>query len=192
MFDFDLNRRLAAEFIGTAMLLAVVVGSGIMAENLAGGNVAIALLGNTIATGAIPVVLILIFGSISGAHFNPAVTFAFLLRREIGKPDAAAYVTVQVGGGVAGVLVAHLMFDEPLLMLGGTERTGIGQWTGEAVATFGVVGAERYRIATRDSLIINQRPSRYAIEGYRDSARCRASSADRDRCSAAPEGSRRR
>ena len=139
MFDFDVNRRLAAEFIGTAMLLAVVVGTGIMAENLAGGNVAIALLGNTIATGAILVVLILIFGSISGAHFNPAVTFAFLLRREIGKPDAAAYVTVQVGGGAAGVLVAHLMFDEPLLMLGGTERTGIGQWTGEAVATFGLV-----------------------------------------------------
>ena len=140
MPDYDLNRRLAAEFVGTALLLATVVGSGIMAENLAGGNVAIALLGNTVATGAILMVLILIFGPISGAHFNPAVTFAFLLRRDIGSSDAAVYVAVQVAGGLAGTLVAHLMFEEPLLMLGATARTGIGQWTGEAVATFGLVG----------------------------------------------------
>lgn len=140
MPDYDLNRRLAAEFVGTALLLATVVGSGIMAENLAGGNVAIALLGNTVATGAILMVLILIFGPISGAHFNPAVTFAFLLRRDIGSSEAAVYVAVQVAGGLIGTLVAHLMFEEPLLMLGATARTGIGQWTGEAVATFGLVG----------------------------------------------------
>ena len=140
MPEYDLNRRLAAEFVGTALLLATVVGSGIMAENLAGGNVAIALLGNTVATGAILMVLILIFGPISGAHFNPAVTFAFLLRRDIGSSDAAVYVAVQVAGGLVGTLVAHLMFEEPLLMLGATARTGIGQWTGEAVATFGLVG----------------------------------------------------
>ena len=139
MPEYDLNRRLAAEFIGTALLLATVVGSGIMAENLAGGNVAIALLGNTVATGAILVVLILIFGAISGAHFNPAVTFAFLLRRDIDAAEAAAYVAIQIAGGLAGVWLAHLMFNEPLLMLGGTSRTGIGQWTGEAVATFGLV-----------------------------------------------------
>lgn len=140
MPEYDLNRRLAAEFVGTALLLATVVGSGIMAENLAGGNVAIALLGNTVATGAILMVLILIFGPISGAHFNPAVTFAFLLRRDIGSSEAAVYVAVQVAGGLIGTLVAHLMFEEPLLMLGATARTGIGQWTGEAVATFGLVG----------------------------------------------------
>ena len=140
MPEYDINRRLAAEFVGTALLLATVVGSGIMAENLAGGNVAIALLGNTVATGAILMVLILIFGPISGAHFNPAVTFAFLLRRDIGSSDAAVYVAVQVAGGLVGTLVAHLMFEEPLLMLGATARTGIGQWTGEAVATFGLVG----------------------------------------------------
>ena len=140
MPEYDLNRRLAAEFVGTALLLATVVGSGIMAENLAGGNVAIALLGNTVATGAILMVLILIFGPISGAHFNPAVTFAFLLRRDIGPGEAAVYVAVQVVGGLIGTLVAHLMFEEPLLMLGATARTGIGQWTGEAVATFGLVG----------------------------------------------------
>ena len=140
MPDYDLNRRLAAEFVGTALLLATVVGSGIMAENLAGGNVAIALLGNTVATGAILMVLILIFGPISGAHFNPAVTFAFLLRHDIGSSEAAVYVAVQVAGGLIGTLVAHLMFEEPLLMLGVTARTGIGQWTGEAVATFGLVG----------------------------------------------------
>ena len=140
MPEYDLNRRLAAEFVGTALLLATVVGSGIMAENLAGGNVAIALLGNTVATGAILIVLILMFGPISGAHFNPAVTFAFLLRRDIGSSEAAVYVAVQVAGGLVGTLVAHLMFEEPLLMLGATARTGIGQWTGEAVATFGLVG----------------------------------------------------
>ena len=137
--DFDLGRRLTAEFVGTAMLLAVVVGSGIMAENLAGGNVAIALLGNTIATGAILVVLILIFGPISGAHFNPAVTFTFTLQRAISGANAIAYIAVQVAGGLVGVWLAHLMFGEAILMVGTNTRTGVGQWAAESVATFGLV-----------------------------------------------------
>jgi len=136
---FDLGRRLTAEFVGTALLLAVVVGSGIMGERLAGGNVAIALLGNTIATGAMLVVLILIFGPISGAHFNPAVTFTFALQRGISGSDAIAYVVVQVAGGLAGVWLAHLMFGEALIMLGTNTRTGLGQWVAEGVATFGLV-----------------------------------------------------
>jgi glycerol uptake facilitator-like aquaporin len=132
-------RKLAAEWLGTFFLLATVVGSGIMAERLAGGNVAIALLGNTIPTGAILVVLITIFAPISGAHFNPAVTLAFALRREISARDGLAYVAVQVIGGIAGVLVAHVMFGNPLIDPSTTARTGMGQWTGEFVATFGLV-----------------------------------------------------
>jgi glycerol uptake facilitator-like aquaporin len=133
-------RRLTAEWLGTFSLLATVVGSGIMAERLADGNVAIALLGNTIPTGAILVVLILCFGPISGAHFNPAVTLAFAIRREITIPDSLLYVGAQVFGGIAGVLVAHVMFDNPLIDPSTTARTGIGQWVGEFVATFGLVG----------------------------------------------------
>ena len=109
-----MERRLFAEWLGTLFLLATVVGSGIMAERLSGGNVAIALLGNTIPTGAILVVIILIFGPISGAHFNPAVTLAFALRREISPRDSVMYVVAQVIGGIAGVIVAHAMFDNPL------------------------------------------------------------------------------
>ena len=134
------GQRLGAEFLGTAFLLATVVGSGIMAERLAGGNVAIALLGNTIPTGAILVVLILVFGPISGAHFNPAVTLCFALRREISPRDSVFYVAAQVVGGIVGVFVAHLMFDNPLIDPSTTTRTGFGQWTGEFVATFGLVG----------------------------------------------------
>ena len=141
MREHDLPRRLAAEALGTALLLAVVVGSGIMGERLAGGNDAIALLGNTIATGAALVVLILVFGAISGAHFNPAVTLAFSLRREIAGRDAVLYVVVQVAGGLAGVMAAHLMFGEPLLVEGVKNRTGGGQWLGEFVATFGLLAA---------------------------------------------------
>ena len=133
-------RKLTAEWIGTFSLLATVVGSGIMAERLAGGNVAIALLGNTIPTGAILVVLIIIFGPISGAHLNPAVTLSFAIRGEISKRDSALYVATQVFGGISGVLVAHIMFDNPLLDPSTTVRTGIGQWVGEFVATFGLVG----------------------------------------------------
>ena len=139
MSGHDLPRRLAAEALGTAFLLAVVVGSGIMGDRLAGGNDAIALLGNTIATGAALVVLILVFGAISGAHFNPAVTLAFSVRREIGPRDAVLYVAVQIAGGILGVMAAHFMFGEPLLVEGVKARTGPGQWLGEFVATFGLL-----------------------------------------------------
>jgi glycerol uptake facilitator-like aquaporin len=132
-------RRLFAEWLGTLFLLAVVVGSGIMAEKLSGGNVALALLGNTIPTGAILVVLILIFGPISGAHFNPAVTLAFAIRKEIDASSSALYVVAQVIGGLCGVMIAHLMFDNAIIDPSTTARTGVGQWTGEFVATFGLV-----------------------------------------------------
>ncbi len=133
-------RRLFAEWLGTFSLLATVVGSGIMAERLAGGNVAIALLGNTIPTGAILVVLIMVFGPISGAHFNPAVTLAFAIRKEIAVKDSVLYVLTQIVGGISGVLIAHVMFDNPLFDPSTTVRSGIGQWVGEFVATFGLVG----------------------------------------------------
>ena len=136
-----LNRRLAAEALGAALLLATVVGSGIMGERLAGGNAAIALLGNTVATGAILVVLILIFGPVSGAHFNPAVTLCFAVRKEIAPKDALLYVGAQLAGGLCGVMLAHFMFGEPLLTAGVKERTGPGQWAAEAVATFGLLAA---------------------------------------------------
>ena len=138
--NITLSRRLIAEWIGTFSLLATVVGSGIMAERLAGGNIAIALLGNTIPTGAILVVLIMVFGPISGAHLNPAVTFSFALRREISMADSALYIVTQIVGGISGVLVAHIMFDNPLFDPSTTVRTGLGQWVGEFVATFGLVG----------------------------------------------------
>lgn len=141
MNNHDLPRRLTAEFIGTAFLLATVVGSGIMGETLSGGNIAIALLGNTIPTGAILVVLILVFGPVSGAHFNPAVTLAFVVRREIAPGHAAVYVIVQIAGALLGVFVAHVMFGEPAFTASVNARTGVGQWTGEFVATFGLVAA---------------------------------------------------
>ena len=133
-------RKLMAEWLGTFSLLATVVGSGITAERLAGGNVAIALLGNTIPTGAILIVLILVFRPISGAHFNPAVTLVFAIRKEISGRDTFLYVLAQVFGGIAGVLVAHVMFDMPLINLSTTVREGTGQWVGEFVATFGLIG----------------------------------------------------
>lgn len=139
MPSFSLTQRLGAEFLGTAFLLVTVVGSGIMAEALAGGNIAIALLGNTIPTGAILVVLITMLGPISGAHFNPAVTMAFYLRRDIGTGDALAYVIAQIVAGLIGVLAAHLMFDLPVFQASETARTGLGQWFSEWVATFGLV-----------------------------------------------------
>jgi glycerol uptake facilitator-like aquaporin len=133
------SRQVAGEFIGTAFLLAAVVGSGIMAERLAGGNVALALLCNTIPTGAILVVLILIFGPLSGAHFNPAVTLAFGIRRQIGWTAALAYIAAQFAGALVGVWLAHLMFEQSLLQSSLTVRTGIGQWLAEAIATFGLL-----------------------------------------------------
>lgn len=146
---FGPARRLVAEALGTALLLAVVVGSGIMGEALAGGNVAIALLGNTLATGAALVVLITIFGPLSGAHFNPAVTLVFALRREIGWPLAAAYLAAQVAGAIAGVYAAHMMFAEPILQVSTKLRDGPAQAFSEALATFGLVltilGTIRFR-----------------------------------------------
>ncbi len=132
-------RKLFSEGLGTLFLLATVVGSGIMAEQLAGGNMAIALLGNTIPTGAILVVLILVFGPISGAHFNPAVTLAFAIRKEINAHESALYILAQIIGGILGVLIAHLMFENPLIDPSTHNRTGISQWISEFVATFGLV-----------------------------------------------------
>jgi glycerol uptake facilitator-like aquaporin len=135
----SLAQRAFSEFLGTALLLAAVVGSGIMAQKLAGGNGAVALLCNTLPTGAILVVLILVFGPLSGAHFNPAVSVAFALRGELPWRTAAIYVAAQVLGGIVGVLTAHLMFELPLWQYALTVRTGPGQWLAEAVATFGLV-----------------------------------------------------
>ncbi|MBW8754774.1 MAG: aquaporin family protein [Sphingomonadales bacterium] len=135
-----LLRKIAAECVGTAMLLAVVVGSGIMGERLAAGNDAIALLGNTIATGAGLVVLIHIFGPVSGAHFNPAVTLAFALRGEADRRTALLFITAQLVGAVLGVWAAHAMFAEPLLQVSAKLRDGPAQGFSEFVATFGLVG----------------------------------------------------
>ena len=139
MTPMDLPRRLAAEALGTALLVAVVVGSGIMGERLAGGNDAIALLGNTLATGAALPVLILVFGPISGAHFNPVVSASFALQRTLPWNECAAYVPVQIAGAIAGTLLAHLMFGEPLLQTATHIRAGLGVWTGEIVATFALL-----------------------------------------------------
>jgi len=148
----DAPRRLAAEALGTALLLAVVIGSGIMGERLAGGNVAIALLGNTLATGAALVVLIGVFGPISGAHFNPAVTLVMALRRELSWPLAAGYGLVQVIGAILGVWLAHAMFGEAILQVSGKLRDAPGQALSEAVATFGllatILGTSRFRPAS--------------------------------------------
>jgi len=145
----SLTRRLAAEALGTALLLAVVIGSGIMGERLAAGNEAVALLANTLATGAGLVVLITVFGPISGAHFNPAVTLVFLLRKEIPPAAAIAYVVVQVCGAVIGAFAAHLMFGLPVLQISTHLRDGPAQAFSEALATFGLIttilGAVRYR-----------------------------------------------
>jgi glycerol uptake facilitator-like aquaporin len=132
-------QAVVAEGLGAALLLATVVGSGIMAERLAGGNQAIALLGNTIPTGAMLVVLILIFGPISGAHFNPVVTLTFLWRGEARGREALAYIPAQIIGAVLGVWLAHLMFDEPLLQISLKARGGFGQLVSEFVATFGLI-----------------------------------------------------
>lgn len=143
------SRRLAAEALGSFLLFATVIGSGIMAERLAGGNVALALLGNSLATGAMLYVLIGMLGPVSGAHFNPAVSLVMALRRELGPVDCAAYAAVQVAGGILGTFAAHLMFDLPILDWGVKARTGAGQWAGEALATFGllltILGTLRHR-----------------------------------------------
>src|SRR6516165_11425530 len=134
-----LSRRLLAEALGTAILVATVVGSGIMAERLAGGIQAIALLGNTIPTGAILVVIITILGPVSGAHFNPAVTLVFATRGTIPWAEVIPYVIAQCAGGVGGTIIAHLMFDLAPLAIGTTARSGASQWLAEAVATFTLI-----------------------------------------------------
>lgn len=145
----DRPRRLSAEAVATALLLATVVGSGIMAERLAGGSEGLALLANALATGAVLPVLILVFGPISGAHMNPAVTAVFAARGEMAPGDAALQAAAQVAGAVAGVWLAHAMFDLPLLQASAKARGGAGQWVAEAVATAGLVltvlGALRHR-----------------------------------------------
>jgi glycerol uptake facilitator-like aquaporin len=138
MPDFDLPRRLVAEALGTGLLVATVVGSGIMAETLT-KDVALALLGNTLPTGAILVVLITILGPISGAHFNPAVTMVFTLKGDLPARDAILYVAAQIAGGIAGTVAAHLMFALPLIELSLKTRSGGAQWFAEGVAAFGLV-----------------------------------------------------
>jgi glycerol uptake facilitator-like aquaporin len=148
LLAFSFTRRLTAEALGTALLLAVVIGSGVMGERLAGGNDAIALLGNTLATGA---ALVAVFGPVSGAHFNPAVTLTFAVRREIAPAAALAYVAAQIIGAVLGVWLAHLMFAEPVLQISTKLRAGPAQGLSEFVATFGLVatilGTLRFRPA---------------------------------------------
>ena len=147
----SLARRVAAEGVGAFFLFAAVIGSGIMAENLAGGNDAVALLANTAATGAMLFVLIAMLGPISGAHMNPAVTLVMAARREIGGRDAALYILAQLAFGILGAWAAHLMFDLPALQLSVKARTGPGQWAGEGIATFGliltIIGTARHRPA---------------------------------------------
>ena len=133
------SHRYLSEFLGTLALVATVVGSGIMAENLAGGNAAIALLGNTIATGAILYVLITIFAPISGAHFNPAVTLVMLALRELSLLGGILYISAQIAGGLCGTFLAHFMFEQEILQLSGNERSGLAQYGSEVIATIGLV-----------------------------------------------------
>ena len=148
-----MSKKLAAEALGTLFLLATVVGSGIMAENLADGNDAVALIGNTLATGCILAVLITMLGPISGAHFNPAVTLSFLLRREIAPGAAVAYLVVQTVAALAGVALAHLMFDLDVVQVSTKARTGGGQWLAEGVAAFGLVATILATLKVRPSAV---------------------------------------
>ena len=160
-----LARRLTSEGLGSFLLFACVVGSGIMAERLSGGNAAVALLGNTLATGAMLFVLITMLGPISGAHFNPAVSLVAAARRDLPWGDTAAYIAVQLLLGIAGVWAAHIMFDLPVLQLSTKVRTGTGQWAGEAIATFGLVltilGTVRHRPAWVPASV-----ALYIVAGY--------------------------
>lgn len=165
MPQFDLPRRAVAEFLGTWMLVATVVGSGIMAESLSGGNVAVALLGNTIATGAILVVLIAMLGPVSGAHFNPAVSLVFATMGELPHAVLATYVVAQVAGGIAGTVTAHAMFGLDLLQASSHVRQGPAQFLSEVVASFGLVatilGCRRFRPG-----IIPVAVALYVVAGY--------------------------
>lgn len=150
---FSMTQRLGAEALGTMILLASIVGSGIMGENLAGGNVALAVFAVTLSVGCVLVVIIQMFGPISGAHFNPAVTFAFLLQRQISLKDSALYVPAQILGGIGGTLLAHAMFDRPLFVLSETARSSAGQWISEGVATFGLVATVLYILKWRPKMV---------------------------------------
>jgi glycerol uptake facilitator-like aquaporin len=149
MITPPLSRRLAAEGVGSFFLFATVIGSGIMAEGLSGGNAAVALLGNTLATGAMLFVLITMLGPISGAHMNPAVSLVAAARRELAWSDAASYILVQLIFGILGAWATHLMFELPILQISVKARSGLGQWAGEAIATFGLIltilGTVRHR-----------------------------------------------
>lgn len=153
MSDYTMARRLAAEAAGTAILVGTVVGSGIMGVALASGNDAVALLGNTIATGAILVVLIMVFGPVSGAHFNPAVTFAFWLKRDITLAAALAYIVVQVTGGMVGTGLAHAMFELDIVQASTHVRAGPPQWLGEFLATFALLASILALLKTRPEAI---------------------------------------
>lgn len=165
MNEFDLPRRVVAEFLGTWLLVATVVGSGIMAENLAGGNVAVALLGNTIATGAILVVVIAMLGPISGAHFNPVVSLVFTAVGELPVATFGLYVVAQICGGIVGTMTAHLMFELPLVQMSEHVRQGPSQFLSEVVATFGLIatilGCRRFRAE-----IIPVAAALYVVAGY--------------------------
>jgi len=165
MTSFDLPRRAVAECLGTWLLVATIVGSGIMAERLAGGNAAVALLGNTVATGAILVVLIAILGPISGAHFNPAVSLIFTMAGELPAASLLVYVVAQVAGGIGGTVTAHLMFDLPLLQLSQHAREGGGQVLSEVVASFGLIavilGCRRFR-----PTLVPGAVALYVVAGY--------------------------
>lgn len=150
---FSLAQRLGAEALGTLFLLASIIGAGIMGEDLAGGNLALVLFAVTLSVGSVLVVIIQMFGPISGAHFNPAVTFAFYLRGQISLKDAALYVPAQIAGAVAGTVLTHAMFDRPLFVFSETARSSGGLWLSEGVAAFGLVAAILYILKWRPAMV---------------------------------------
>lgn len=162
----NLARRAAAEALGTAMLIAAVVGSGIMAERLAGGNIAVALLANTVATGAALVALILTFGGISGAQFNPAVTVCDWLQGGLSKGDALAYVAAQIVGAFAGVAAANTMFELPVFFASQRSRTGAAQWFSEFVATFGLLAVIWGTVRLRSAIVVPFAVAAYIVAAY--------------------------
>ncbi len=162
----NLARCVVAEFLGTTMLLTAVVGSGIMAERLSGGNVALALLANTVATGAALVALILTFGTISGAHFNPAVTICDLIQGGISKLDALAYIVAQITGAFAGVAAANVMFELPVFLASQKVRTGGAQWFSEFVATFGLLAVIWGCVRLRSAVVVPFAVAAYITAAY--------------------------